>query len=290
MELGKVGVWCGQFRTNNGEGAREAARFIETCGYKTLWIPGGRGGDIFGHVNRVLDATDELRVITGVLNIWMHPSEDIASGYSATLRNFPNRFQLGLGVSHEISVSAFSHLKYVKPYSKMVETLNELDGVSNLVPKRDRFLAALGPRMLALARDRAAGAHTYLTTTEHTAFARTILGAAPVLAPELMVVLDANPSRARDTARGALLQYLDLPNYTNNLNREGFSERDFHGGGSNRLVDQLVGWGGVDDIASRIREHLSAGADHVCLQVLTSDLRTFPLSQLKELASFANEC
>ena len=191
---------------------------------------------------------------------------------------YPGRFVLGLGASHAPLVE-----NYTRPYSRMVAYLDTLDVAGPEVGKDRRMLAALGPRMLELARDRAAGAHPYFVPVEHTAHARTILGKGPLLAPEVTVVLESDPTTARNLARTFTAGYLTLPNYANNLRRLGFGDEDLAGGGSDRLVDAVVAWGDVDAVASRVQEHRAAGADHVCIQVLP--IRdSFPVTAYRELA------
>ncbi|MER2093254.1 MAG: TIGR03620 family F420-dependent LLM class oxidoreductase, partial [Saccharopolyspora rectivirgula] len=179
-----------------------------------------------------------------------------------------DRLLLGLGSSHAPLVEGETGQRYAKPYSKLVSYLDELDAEPNPVPHESLALAALGPRTLALAGERTKGAHPYLTTPEHTAQAREILGSGPLLAPEQKVVLESDPDRARAIAREGVAFYLELPNYLNNWRRMGYEEADFADGGSDRLIDQLVAWGELDDVVRRINEHHEAGADHVTLQVL----------------------
>ena len=175
---------------------------------------------------------------------------------------------------------------YARPYSHMVRYLDDLDALgagASAVAKDRRVLAALGPRMLELAAQRAAGAHPYFVPVEHTARARQVLGKGPILAPEVTVVLERDPATARSLARAFTEGYLTLPNYTNNLRTLGFDEDDLTGGGSDRLVDAVVYWGDTATIAARVAEHFAAGADHVCVQVLSSR-PSFPLTEYRELA------
>jgi probable F420-dependent oxidoreductase len=151
--------------------------------------------------------------------------------------------------------------------------------------KPPRVLAALGPKMLQLSAERANGAHPYNTTPKHTAQARELLGQGPYLCPEQAVVLETDPAKARAIARKFLAIYLTLPNYTNNWLRLGFQEPDFSNGGSDKLIDAVVAWGDLKLVLNRIREHHSAGADHVCIQVLTDDPKTFPIREYRELSS-----
>ncbi|MGA7419279.1 MAG: LLM class F420-dependent oxidoreductase [Acidimicrobiales bacterium] len=285
MDLGQVGIWSGQFRSKDTGAARDAARELEGLGYGALWIPGGAGGDIFGDVTRVLSATTTLPVVTGILNVWMHDPSEVSSDHARIGAAYPERFLLGLGVSHAMLVEAQGDRRYERPRTKMADYLDALDSAVPPVGREDRVLAALGPKMLELARDRSAGAHPYLTTPKHTGEARSTLGAGPLLAPEQMVVLDPDPSSARAVARQTLSRYLLLPNYTNNLKRLGFSEADLADGGSDHLVDGIIAWGDIAAIAGRVKEHLDAGADHVCLQVLTDTPGAYPITQWRQLAA-----
>src|SRR5271169_1321160 len=267
MRLGQIGIWSGAFRAEGAEVA-EAARELEDLGYGALWVPGGLGGDVFGACSHLLTATGHVTVATGILNIWAHEPADVAESVRELGATFPDRFLLGLGVSHAPLVEHIGGT-YDRPLEKMVRYLDDLDRAPTPVAPAQRALAALGPRMLELARDRTAGAHPYLVTPEHTRFARSVLGVGPLLAPEVKVVLERDPAAARAVARTHLAIYMGLPNYTNNLKRFGFADSDFADGGSDRLVDAVVAWGDVASVAARVREHLDAGADHVCVQLLT---------------------
>jgi probable F420-dependent oxidoreductase len=221
-------------------------------------------------------------VATGILNVWMHDAADVRAAWHDLDERHPGRFVLGLGVSHAASVDRKDPGRYRKPLSKMRDYLDALDAQPAPVPPGERVLAALGPKMLDLARERAAGAHPYFVPVAHTRFARERLGPGPLLAPEQAVVLDADRERASATAREHVARYLQLPNYTNNLLRHGLTEDDLRDGGSDRLVDAIVVMGGIEAVAERIARHREAGADHVCLQVLGGD--TLPLAQWRELA------
>jgi probable F420-dependent oxidoreductase len=219
-------------------------------------------------------------VASGIVSIWLGEPGDIAGSVAKLDEQYPGRFQLGLGASHAPVVE-----NYTKPYSRMVEYLDDLDGQQQTVPPDRRILAALGPRMLQLSAERAAGAHPYFVPVEHTAQARETLGTGPLLAPEVTVVLESDAERAREVARGFTTMYLTLPNYSNNLRALGYTEDDVAGGGSDRLVDAVVAWGDAGSVAKRVREHLEAGADHVCIQVITGQgLGEFPVAQYRELA------
>jgi probable F420-dependent oxidoreductase len=258
VELGTFGVWS---RAQLWEDEGDAAAELEGLGYGTLWLGGSPGGDLDA-VTAVLRGTSGLTAATGIVNVWAEPAARMSEVYRRIDQDHPGRFLLGIGASHPEAVGD----RYVKPYDKLVAYLDELD-----VPADRRVLAALGPRVLKLAADRTAGAHPYLVTPEHTATAREVLGAGPLLAPEQHVVLESDPAAARALARRSVELYLGLRNYTSNWLRLGFTEDDLEHGGSDRLVDALVAWGSAEQIATRLRAHLDAGADHVAVQVVTED-------------------
>jgi probable F420-dependent oxidoreductase len=283
MKLGRIGIWSSGLRYGDVGAAREGAAEAEALGYSAVWVP-DIGGDVFATVAALLDATTSMVVATGILNLWMHPPEETAAGFAAQEERHPGRFLLGLGVSHAPVVDQGEPGRYRKPLQAMREYLDALDSADPPVPRTRRVLAALGPKMLELARDRAGGAHPYLTTPEHTAAARAVLGAGPILAPEQRVLLETDAARARELGRDHLSRYLVLPNYRNNLLRSGFTEDDLAGGGSDRLVDTLIAWGDEETVARRVREHHDAGADHVCIQAITGDTTALPLDAWRRLA------
>lgn len=213
VDVGRTGVWSPQGLWQGPE-AGEAAAELEELGYTALWIGGSPPGDLV-LPERLLAATDRIALATGIVNIWTEPSELIAASYHRVATAYPGRFLLGLGTSHAPAVEARTGQRYVRPYQRLVRYLDELDAASPPVPAVGRVLAALGPKTLALAATRAAGAHPYLVTPEHTRLAREVLGAGPLLAPEQKVVLDTNPESARALARKTVEFYLGLPNYTN---------------------------------------------------------------------------
>lgn len=256
VDLGTIGIWSW---TWNGE----LAAAVEKLGFGAIWVGGSPPGEL-RIVEELLDGTSTIAVATGVVNMWQDDARTVGASYHRIAAKHRGRFLLGVGVGHPERTQA-----YQKPYDKMVDYLDELDEAG--VPVEDRALAALGPRVLRLAGERAAGAHPYLSTPEHTRQAREILGAGPLLAPEQKVVLDTEPERARQFGRRSVAHYLDLVNYRTNLYRTGYSESDLDDGGSDRLVDDLALHGDVDTVAARVRAHLGAGADHVCVQVLGDD-------------------
>jgi probable F420-dependent oxidoreductase len=213
------------------------------------------------------------------VSIWISSPSEIAGAVADLERQHPGRFLLGLGASHAVAVE-----NYARPRHRMVEYLDLLDASAPSVRADRRVLAALGPRMLALAAARASGAHPYFVPVEHTVRARQVLGPEAFLAPELTVVLERDPATARSMARRFATGYLTLPNYVQNLRALGFDEDDVSGGGSDRLIDALIAWGDVDAVVARVKEHHDAGADHVCIQVISDD-EGFPLAQYRELAA-----
>ena len=268
VELGKVGVWSRELRYNADRGAcAAAAAELEELGYAAIFIPDA-GGDVLAEIEHLLAATRQMPLVTGVLNIWMHEPGEVASRSASILSRFGSRFLLGMGASHGPLVESAERGPYTRPYSKMADFLDALDAAPTTVPHGDRMLAALGPRMLSLARSRSSGAHPYLVPPEHTELARDVLGGGALLAPEQAVVLAANRRSGLEQARSFVASYLLLPNYVSNLRRLGFGDDDVAGGGSDRLVDALVACGDETAIAARVRAHHHAGADHVCIQVV----------------------
>ena len=275
--LGRVGIWARELRFDPDPSAiADAAAELEEHGWSALWIPDA-GGDIFGAVDVLLDATRSVAIATGILNIWMQDPEEVARESDARWES--GRFVLGLGASHAALVE-----QYARPYSAMREYLDALDAATPPVPDGARLLAALGPKMVALSGDRAAGAHPYLVTAEHTRSAREILGPDAVLAPELGVVLDGDVARGRERAREHVADYLELPNYANSMRRMGFTDDDLRDGGSDRLVDAVVAVGDEEAIRARVEEHLDAGADHVCIQVVGPMGQPLPRETWRQLA------
>ncbi len=284
MHLSGTGIWSGELRYGDAGEKRDAAAELEALGYSALWIP-DVGGDVFGALRELLDATSSVTVATGILNLWMHRASEVGDGLAALDADHPGRTLLGIGVSHSLLIDQSHPGEYAKPLAKTRAYLDELDAAEPTVPVDRRVLAALGPKMLELARDRAAGAHPYLVTPEHTQVARAALGDGPALLPEQHVVLETDPDRARALAREGLSVYLQLPNYVNNWRRLGFTEDDFADGGSNRLVDHVVVWGDEATIATRVQAHFDAGADHVCVQAYTgAEANGFPRAEWRALA------
>jgi len=284
VDIGRVGIWSRELRFHADRGeAREAAAELEELGFEALWIP-DVGGDVLGAVAEMLQATRAVPLATGILNLWMHEEADVAAGVAAIEARHPGRFLLGLGASHAAVVDAEGPPRYGRPYSAMVDYLDALDAQPQPPAAARRVLAALGPRMLELSRDRAAGAHPYLVPPEHTRAAREVLGGDRLLAPELSVLLDDDGDRALECAHAFVADYLRLPNYTNNLRRLGFDDRDLSAPGSDRLVRALVAFGDEQTIADRVAAHHQAGADHVALHVIGAG-ETLPLESWRRLAA-----
>jgi probable F420-dependent oxidoreductase len=273
--FGRVGIWSGALAPQDaGAEVREAVAELDGLGYGTIWLG---GSPLLEQAVPVLEATARITVATGIASIWNQEPAEVSDTIARLADR--ERFVLGLGASHEVLTPG-----YARPYSKMVEYLDGLDAAAVPVPASRRVLAALGPKMLRLSAQRAAGAHPYLVTAEHVAQARAELGQDALLAPELGVVLDTDADRGRKTAREALARYLRLPNYTNNWLRRGFTERDIAQGGSDRLVDALFAIGDTDAVLARVDAFHTAGADHVAIQVLRAD-SALPRSEWRELAA-----
>jgi probable F420-dependent oxidoreductase len=285
--IGPVGVWTFALDRYPIGRSREAAAEIEDLGYPALWIPEGRGSkEVLSHAALLLGATARLVVATGIASIWARDPVAMSNGARTLEDAFPGRFVLGIGVSHRTSVDRRGALTYQRPYSRMRGYLDAMDATRYPTPDASeppRVLAALGPKMLRLAAERAAGAHPYFVPVEHTATARETLGPQALLAPEQAVVLEAEAGRARAVARAYMGHYLKLENYANNLLRLGWAEEDIRQP-SDGLVDAIVAWGDPDAIRTRVRDHLDAGADHVSVQVLEEDPAALPLAGLRELA------
>src|ERR1700720_4763159 len=289
MQLGAFGVWTFQLDALPASRMLETAAELEELGYGALWYGEAIGREALTKAGLLLAGTKRVVIATGIANIYGRDPVTMASGQKTLAETYPNRFLLGLGVSHVPLVEQLRGHRYDKPVATMRAYLDAMDKVPyRAVPpssKPPRVLAALGPKMLQLSADRADGAHPYNSTPKHTAQARELLGPGPYLCPEQAVVLEKDPTKARAIARKFLAIYLTLPNYTNNWLRLGFEEADFSNGGSDRLIDAVVAWGELKTVINRINEHHGAGAGHVCLQVLRAAPKTLPLREYRELAS-----
>ena len=287
VDVGRVGVWYGGIDALPMPQAQRAAQVVESLGYGALWIAEAVGRDPFVSGALLLSATERLVVATGIANVYARDAMTMVAGQKTLAEAFPDRFLLGMGVSHGHLVAGIRKIDWSKPYSYIDSYLDKMDKsmFMAVAPKSDpgRVLAALGPKMLQLSATKANGSHPYFTTPEHTVAARNEMGDDALLAPEQMVVLATDPSEARAIARKGMKIYLGLPNYANNLKRFGFADDDFADGGSDRLVDAVTVWGTADQIAARVKAHHDAGADHVCIQVLRSDT-AMPEREWTELA------
>ena len=284
--LGRVGVWSFAFDALPAAAARRAAADIEGLGYPALWVPeGGTSREIFAHLSLLLSATERITACSGIANVTARHPEAMAGGARTLADAFGERVVLGVGIGHQYTAGRRGQ-EWADPVGRMEIYLDVMDaarmGPTPEIPVR-RLVAALGPRMLGVAAERALGAHTYFVPVEHTARARTLLGPEPVLAVEQTVIASSDPAAARGIARPWAADYLELPNYANSWRRLGYGD-DLGAGGSDRLIDAAFAWGDVSSIAGRVREHLDAGADHVCVQVISGRDDDVCLPALRELA------
>ncbi len=253
-DLGRYGVWTA------GPLTPDQAVEIENLGYGALWVGASPGAEL-DFVEPILEKTENIQVATGIINIWTAPADEVAESYHRIEKAYPGRFLLGVGVGHPEHTQ-----EYTKPYDALVSYLDALD--AKIVPTSRRVIAALGPKVLKLARDRSAGAHPYLTTPEHTGRARELVGNTVFIAPEHKVVLSTDADQARELGRQTVDFYLDLSNYVKNWQRLGFTSEDVAKPGSDRLIDAVVAYGTPEQVATRLDQHHAAGADHVAIQVL----------------------
>jgi probable F420-dependent oxidoreductase len=285
--LGTVGVWTFAFDARPWAQVESDAREIEAAGFPALWVPEGGGSrDITSHVALLLRATDRLTVCSGIANITAREPDVLRAAETTLADAFGGRLVLGIGVGHEYTTERRG-VEWKGPLGRMHAYLDRMDASDHLPPPEvpaQRMLAALGDGMLRLSAERALGAHTYFVPVEHTLHAREVLGPEPVLAVEQTVVLSTDRAVAHRLGRAWASDYLELPNYANNWRRLGYGEDDVTGGASERLVDAAIAWGDVDAVAGRVRSHLAAGADHVCVQLIFDDDGEVGLAQLRELA------
>jgi probable F420-dependent oxidoreductase len=253
-DLGRFGVFGRDF-------SPQQAKEIEALGYGAIWVGGSPPAEL-DWVEPILEQTTTLRIATGIVNIWSADAKPVAESFHRIDKAHPGRFLLGIGVGHPEAVA-----EYKKPYDALVEYLDQLDSYG--VPAERRVVAALGPSVLKLSARRSAGAHPYLTTPEHSALARELIGPSAFLAPEHKVVLTTDAEQARAVGRKALDIYLNLTNYVSNWKRLGFTDDDVSRPPSDKLVDAVIAYGTTEAIADRLKQHLDAGADHVAVQVLT---------------------
>jgi probable F420-dependent oxidoreductase len=288
MDIGRIGVWS-FLDSLPAAGAAQFARDVETLGYRTLWIPEALGRDAMVATAWLLSSTRTLNVATGIANVYARDAVTTAAAAKSLAELSAGRFVLGLGVSHRPLVEGIRGHRLDNPFEYMRAYLDKMAGAPYVAspPTEDPpvVIGALHPKMLALSAEKARGAHPYLVPPEHTAFARNILGKGPWLCPEQKVLMVTDAARARGVARQAIAMYLGLPNYRRSLTRFGYGDTDLDGGGSDRLVDAVVAWGDEKRIAERVRAHLDAGADHVCIQPLDPD--GLPRPDRRVLEAFA---
>ncbi|OBK71862.1 LLM class F420-dependent oxidoreductase [Mycobacterium sp. 1274761.0] len=284
MDLTGVGIWSHQLRYGDKGQSADAAAELAELGYTALWIPDVGRTPVLDSVEHLLSATNDIVIATGILNLWMNDPADVAASYAALTGAHGERFLMGIGVSHAPLIDATEPGRYRKPLAATASFLDALDSAEHPVPAGARVLAALGPKMLQLAADRSRGAHPYLVSPEHTRYAREVLGEGPLLLPEQTVILTDDADEARAIGTGWIRRYLAMPNYANNMLRLGFS-RDEVASVSDRLFDAIIGWGDEAAVAGRVNEHFAAGADHVCVQVLSADLNSYPREEWRRLAA-----
>ncbi|MGF1595665.1 MAG: TIGR03620 family F420-dependent LLM class oxidoreductase [Acidimicrobiales bacterium] len=287
IDIGRVGIWQGVLDRQPAGVVRDVVAELDEAGWPTLWVPETIGRDPFVAAAIMLEASHDLRLATGIASIWARDALTTANASLTLNEAYDGRFLLGLGVSHHTLTEWVRKHEYAKPLTRMREYLERMDAAkfSGVRPAEQpaRVLAALGPKMLALSAELADGAHPYFVPVEHTAIAREAIGDDKLLAVEQMVVLETDPGTARDIARKHMGVYLGLPNYANNLQRLGFAEGDI-ADAADVVVDAIVAWGTIDEVAARVAAHHDAGADHVCVQVLLDDPGTVPVDEWRRLA------
>jgi probable F420-dependent oxidoreductase len=245
------------------------------------------GRDPFATIAFLGARTTRLAFATGIANLYARDAMAMKAVAHTVGELCGGRFVLGIGVSHAHLVAGVRGHEYGKPLATMRAYLDAMEKALYRAIEPPApvpiVLAALRPRMLTLAAERTQGAHPYFVPPEHTARAREILGKDRILAPEQKVLLCNDPAKARAVARANMRIYTSLPNYQNNLRWLGFSDADFDGGGSDRLVDAIVAWGDEDSIRRRIQAHFDAGADHVCIQPLHPEGKPVPHREVLDL-------
>jgi probable F420-dependent oxidoreductase len=291
--LGRIGIWSFALQRLTAADEGAAMREYERLRYPTVWMPESVGSkEVFAHASILLGGSERAIVAPGIASIYARDPMAMAGGAKALAEAYPGRFVLGIGVSHGPSVETRGH-EYGKPVQTMRTYLDAMDAAQYAGPEPAEpvplVLAALGPRMLELAAERADGAHPYFVPVEHTPIARKILGPDACLAVEQTAVLSTDPETARRIGRAFARNYLALPNYANNLRRLGWSDDDIANDGSDRLIDAVIAWGDVDAIAARVTAHLDAGADHVCVQLRAQSSADPSLGGYAELAAALRE-
>ena len=286
--LGPIGLWTFALDRQPWSRAKDAAAEIEEMGWSAIWVPEATNRNALVNATLLLGATERMVVATGIAPIHNRDAMASANGQRTLDEAFPGRFLLGLGVSHQWLVEDIRGGTYTKPLATMRAYLEAMHAApfsahAPLVRGR-KVIAALGPKMLALSAELADGAHPYLTTPEHTATAREILGPDKILAPDQKLLLETDPAEARRISRMHLAGYLAQPNYQNSFLRQGYTRDDIDNGGSDHLIDSIVAWGTLEQVCARVQAHRDAGASHVAVQLLPRDMGDLPLAEYRLLA------
>jgi probable F420-dependent oxidoreductase len=287
IEPGRLGIFSGALAAQPATVQREVAAEVEKLGYGTLWYGEAMAREAFAQASIFLSSTSRLVVASGIANIWARDPMAMAAGGRTLAEAWPDRFILGLGVSHAPAVAARGH-EYARPVSSMRDYLDQMEQAAWRGPEAKQppmVLAALGPRMTALAAERTAGAYPYFTTDEHIELVRRQLGPEPFLAADLPVVLAPGRAEARTIGDSHTNQYLRTENYRNHLLRLGWKPEDLEPPGSDALFDAVMAWGGIATIRDRINARLGAGADQVVLNLITRDRSVPYFAELRALAS-----
>ena len=289
LDPGRIGVWTGLLDALPAARAVETVTELESMGYGAVWIPETAGREALVHAGLLLGGSDRIVVATGIANVYARDALSMASAARTLAEPYPDRFLLGVGVSHEPLVAGIRGHDWGRPVTYLRRYLEAMAAAPYWAhrPATDPpvCVGALGPRALALAAELTWGAHPYNVTVDHTAWARELMGPEAFLAPMAAVTVESSRSRAREIGRQTLGFYLDLPNYRNSLLRQGFDEDDFVDGGSDRLIDAVRPWGDIDTAVRSVRDHLDAGADHVCVQIMNPTGDALPFDDWRSLAS-----
>ena len=287
-KLGKLGVWA-SIDNMTAPDAVKFAQQLEQWGYSALWIPEAVGRDPFSIISFMAAYTEKLIFATGIANIYARDPMSMNAIHSTVAELAPDRFIMGLGVSHAPLVKDIRGHDYQKPVTTMRNYLESMESAlymsATAAEPAPILLGALRQNMLKLSAEKTTGAHPYFVPTAHTSWAREILGEDAWLCPEQMLLLETDANKARTMARTHMAIYIGLDNYKNNLKQFGFSDTDFENGGSDALVDAIFGWGDEQALKDRIQAHWDAGANHVCIQTFQDGANTGPdLALLESLA------
>ena len=289
-DFGRIGLWTVLWKWPADRSAIAGiAAEVEQLGFSSLWIGGSPGGSArqFAVAEAALSATRAMTVICSIVDVWSTPADESRRHRRALASQYPGRFVLGLGAGHKEAIEPTTGLRYANPLSRVSAYLDELDAGEDPVPVSQRIVAALGPLMLRLAATRSLGAHCYEVTPDYVAKARSQLGPGPVIVPEQKLLAEADPATARRIGRERLAMHLTLENYRRSWRRLGMDDRDFTGGGSDRLVDTLISWGPLERVIRRVDDHFDAGADHVAVHILGGAANDrHPVEEWRKMAPF----